>query len=626
MDPSGRRKQLKIILCLALTILAYLGLARLPDLVPKYDRIASLEDEWTGEYSRVKEGMIAGDGKRSILIFREVKLKKDGLYLFRVNAENSPGFNFGFSRGAVSPLFEKFSFPATNTILSSGNDYPRYYVADSGGVDGNAALRISFRPGHSISIRSFEVYETFRYYQALYFMLLAVMIGATLGAFWIWEPGGPGFMAALLFIVTLMAYKATVVVHFSGGDNAWYIQVARNILCSGNTNLDNYFDKIRVAEGIDINASPGPGRRLNYYTYQGASGSIYNVYPLGVSLAILPVVALEIPMGMNLLEMIKLTAMVLAAGSVALMFLAAIRVGASYGQSLVLSLTFAFATTQFSHHAPGVWSHSVTLALSLLSVLLLLRKSAPATMALAPLTALGVASRPDYIFFAACFAAYIFWSQRRLTIPYIILSLLFFAPTILWNISAYGSAIPPYYQNQTNYDGVILRIMERLFSPNRGLFIFNPIFIFSLFGTVLVWLKKGYHPIYRMAGACFLLHTIFTALISGVGGYAYGPRLNAAALGFMVILLIPAWEYINTFARPLRRAVSSIALCFVFWGFFVHLKGVVTWEPYLWNRIPCDVLNYPKRVWDWQDMQVFRTEQINKRLISGEVKTKSCPR
>ncbi|MDH5510800.1 MAG: hypothetical protein OEZ32_10655 [Nitrospinota bacterium] len=539
-------------------------------------------------------------------------------------AKNTPGFHFGFSPGPLKPLREVFRFRASNTNLSTGYASERYYVGGSGGLDGEAVVRISFGRGGARSVNSFDVYEITRHYWVLYYLLLATVIMFTLWAFWIWGHW-TGFSAALLFMITLVAYKAVVVMAYGVGDNTWYVKVTRNIIYHGDARLNIDSDDQLPFKGPDDSVTTGHGRRINQYTYQNASGAFYNLYPLGVSLAILPIVALEIPMGLDWYETYITTAIVLAAFSVMLLFLVSTALNTGIAQSLALSIVFAFTTTHFSHHTTGIWSHSVTLAISLISVLLLLRNSTMATLSLAPFTSLAVASRPDYVFFAACFAVYIFWRQRRLAVPYVLLSLLFFAPIVVWNTVAFGTIIPPYYQNQTDFVGAPLRIIERLVSPNRGIFIFNPIFLFSFIGAALVWRKKEYHPIFKMAGACFILHTLFTALINGVGGWSYGPRLNAATMGYMALLLIPVWDCIKTLGRPLRVLVSSIALCFVFWGFFVHLKGVVNWEVHKWNASPCDVMFYPERAWDWNDMQIFRTGQINNSIASGELIISSCP-
>jgi hypothetical protein len=106
-----------------------------------------------------------------------------------------------------------------------------------------------------------------------------------------------------------------------------------------------------------------------------------------------------------------------------------------------------------------------------------------------------------------------------------------------------------------------------------------------------------------------------SAFVHWWGGHAYGPRLLADAVPFLVYAALPVvpalWPRRRgpgeaAGRRPLRAAAAGALLAALAWSLFVHGRAARSWEPWTWNGEPIDVDRHPERLWDWQDPPFFR--------------------
>jgi hypothetical protein len=144
-----------------------------------------------------------------------------------------------------------------------------------------------------------------------------------------------------------------------------------------------------------------------------------------------------------------------------------------------------------------------------------------------------------------------------------------------------------------------------LVSPSRGLLIFTPVFLFSIWG--MIWsLKTRWRA--RLSGyliAVVIAHWLLLGVYFRVwfGGHCYGPRLFTDLTPFFIFFLVPVLLQMRESASW-RRVPSIVFMVLLCASVFIHSRGALTIQVYLWNVAPAPVDE--NRVWDWRDPQFLR--------------------
>src|SRR6185369_5431606 len=152
-------------------------------------------------------------------------------------------------------------------------------------------------------------------------------------------------------------------------------------------------------------------------------------------------------------------------------------------------------------------------------------------------------------------------------------------------------------------------LVGNLVSPNRGLFVFVPVFLFSVWG-VLEALRSSR----RQAALLRALAIVVVAhwlMISSIGskwwaGWSFGPRNFMDVLPLFVVLLVPAIDAFGELSARARVAVGSVASLAVAWSLFVSIYGANAMAPHVWSFEPFNIDRHPERLWEWHDMQILR--------------------
>ena len=93
------------------------------------------------------------------------------------------------------------------------------------------------------------------------------------------------------------------------------------------------------------------------------------------------------------------------------------------------------------------------------------------------------------------------------------------------------------------------------------------------------------------------------------GGHCYGPRLLTDAVPCLILLTIPALDWI---ARAAALRVAFAAL--VAWSCFVQAVGAFCYPGSRWDETPVAVGSRPSRLWDWRDSPITRSLAAGPRL------------
>jgi len=352
-------------------------------------------------------------------------------------------------------------------------------------------------------------------------------------------------------------------------------------------------------------------------------GRPYNRYPVGTSLLILPVVwtadqllpATETPM-VRALWIASIAAKVLAALSVALLYVLLVELTDRPWLALALALTFGFATVHLPIHAGGLFTHNAVIPVLLAALLLLVVDDGRhAAWAALPLV-LAFTTRPTCAPVIVLLSAFVAYHRPQAWRTYALLGATCVVAFVAWALWVYGTVLPPYY---FSYDHTAPYVMSlprfaqglvgHLVSPNRGLFMFTPVLVFSLWGMAAACSSRSPHAaLYRTLAVGVVLHWIMISFLARKwwAGWSVGPRHLAEIVPLLVVLLVPAIDAVRTSSRSVKLAIAPIAAAAFLWGLFVAMHGATSPAPLFWNASPTNVDEHPERVWDWHDMQILR--------------------
>ena len=425
-------------------------------------------------------------------------------------------------------------------------------------------------------------------------------------------------------IITTLIFLSTLAIYTSSrdtiplSDSRWSVYVALSVIREGNTNLDEYAELIASHDN---------------YAVLEADGHLHSLFPLGTPLLAIPAVFAAdrlSPLLLNLdlhehmrvvrdriaanLELFN-ASFFAAAASVVIYWIG--RLYLDRIRSLVLVFIFAFCTSMWSTASRALWQHGPSvLMLSIALYLLLAAEKKPRLVQFASLPlAYAYVIRPTNSISILFLTAYVFIAFRRYFPKYLFWAALIAMPFVLSNFIIYGSIFSPYYlpQRLDLFSPTIREALAgNLISPARGLFIYSPIFLFSIYGIFLK-IKKSQFGLLDLAltGILFFHWLAISSFPHWNGGHSFGPRFFTDMLPYLIYYLIPVLMAIPDPATFRTLPLSLLFTILLLFSFFIHLRGAT--QPSAasgWNRgyenIVEDINSAPQRVWDWSDLQFLR--------------------
>ena len=430
-------------------------------------------------------------------------------------------------------------------------------------------------------------------------------------------------------------------------DSRWTIHTALSLLHHGDGNLDEYLPLLVRDQFYAIECVTATKARS--YPLASAdecpAGHYYNFYPVAVAMMAAPAVfALEhaLPLAQPLIRPLiphlpeKLrrdmprsflegdlvggapvaeivVASWITALSVALMYLVA-REFLAVGASLAIAGLCAFATPAWSTASRGLWQHGPSMLLLALVLWLAVRADRDSRwirFAGAP-AALAFYVRPTNAVWLAAITLFVLARHRRYLWAYLLGMLPVVALFSAIDLSIYGHLLAPYsFPQRAAAPGLSVlpsaeALAGNLISPARGLFLFVPLFLLSVYGA---WLKPQW-PAARdlrpyLAGALVAHYLLICSYTDWWGGHCFGPRYFTDVVPLLVFFLIPVVP------RMTGRGGRARLLCGVFCtlsavSIFIHCEGAINWECMRWNTSPVQIREAPWRIWDWHDIQFLR--------------------
>ncbi|MDP3980332.1 MAG: hypothetical protein Q8Q33_02840 [Chlamydiota bacterium] len=421
------------------------------------------------------------------------------------------------------------------------------------------------------------------------------------------------WIPVILFLFIFIVHWRSPVI--TSTDSVWSIYTAESITQEYNTNLDEYEDTIELHM---------------HYAIERVNQHYYNTFPLGTSLICVPFVmaidgALAIPIiqehyqdKTGIHKIIRATdiyglvermiASIIVAMSAILIYLIALS-SLEQRSALFLSLLFAFCTPAWSTASRALWQHGPSMLMLTLTLYIIVKaQKRPWTIVLAgiPLS-FSYIIRPTNAISIIILSIYIIIKYRSFFLYYAGFGLMIMIPFFLYNLNIYANLLSPYYMpgriglNPDFYEA----LAANLFSPARGLLIYSPVLLLTVFGFKLK--SKQNDLLYKLIAVIIIAHWIsISSFPHWWAGHSYGPRFFTDMIPYFMFLLIPSFKWLSHARGPMKFICMVLCIMSISISGFIHARGALSFEANEWNDKPQNVDAFPDRIWEWKDPQFMR--------------------
>lgn len=381
---------------------------------------------------------------------------------------------------------------------------------------------------------------------------------------------------------------------------------------------------------LDLDAFRGSyftGLGGQYAFVEAPNGHLTSVFPIGTAILTFPAYAVVYavagppPITSASFEPArrsyeKVLAALIAALCVVLFLLCAELIGTTM-QAAIATAVFALATSMWTIGSQALWQHGPVNLFVLAMTFALLRAERARTPwgLLLWLLAAGACGgflpviRPTALLFSFAGLAFALWTLRARAWPFVLSFAVAIAPGLAWNMYFFHAFAGGYRVNTEAFSAAPLAALVAfgglLISPSRGLFVFSPVLLYSLWGFAAAARSRAQSSrLFVMLGVAGLaLILMYSFFAYWWAGFAYGPRFltDLAAIGaLLLVFIIPKNPLANRFA------LCAFVVLFTF-SVAVQIAGANSGAAGAdWNAIPVSVDRMPTRLWQLADSQIQR--------------------
>ena len=415
-----------------------------------------------------------------------------------------------------------------------------------------------------------------------------------------------------------VAERATVAVFLGVLALAVYMGNGRYISAPDTT--PNELLPISLLERGDLHFDEFATKRESLpYFYVMKNDRVISFYPIVPGLLNVPAHAIARAAEADVYELryalAKLTASTVVAFSVSFLFLALIQVCKRPVTAAVIALIYAFCTHAWSVASQGLWQHGPSLLFLSLALWLLMAPHRRWLPLVGLFLGLAVFNRPSNLMFALPVTLYMAKHERRrlplflafAAIPAFVMAL--YSQTYWGSLLALGQGHRLEGRHGPHHTYFLASLLPGLagvlFSPNRGLLVFSPIFLVATpFWLSALW-RRGPNPLWGYLAVGAFLHLLLYASWSvWWGGWSFGYRLLIEMLPVLILFLAIAWECwasLRVWRQSLFWALAAASL-------YVQILGAYAY-PSDWNAA-MDVDANPGICWSLADTELGRCQAI----------------
>ena len=278
--------------------------------------------------------------------------------------------------------------------------------------------------------------------------------------------------------------------------------------------------------------------------------------------------------------------------------------------AILTTIIFAFGTLTWAISSQSLWQHGTSEILLIIMLLCIVKneisKNTTNFVIIGLCSGLFIFNRPSDTFLLLPILWYV-WIKKEEIYAFLFWAFVSGVPFLVYNIIIFGSVFGGYNTIATAYAiqpinivSTVNKILVLFVSPNRGLFVYSPILILSVWGMWILWKsdKSTVRSVLLISIPSILLLAIFHSihLDTLAGGYTYGPRYLIGAIPFLCLFCGYSLEKVRGkvwVIFGMLLAISIVVQAIGAWGY-----------PYSeWNQR--SDLRDKDRVWDIEDVQII---------------------
>jgi hypothetical protein len=336
---------------------------------------------------------------------------------------------------------------------------------------------------------------------------------------------------------------------------------------------------------------------------------VVSLYPIATGVLNTPVFfaasLLGVDLSANVVPLTHVTSSVIAALSVVLMYTCFIQFGTSKNTAVFLTLCFAVGTAVWSLNSRSLFQHGAAVLFITAALAALLSRRPRLVAAAGLLLGLAVATRPTNVVIAGALALYVFRHERRAFAAFAALAAIPAALVVWYSWVYWGSPLAlGQGQGLSGFTASepLSAAAGLLLSPNRGLLVFSPIFLFSLgYSIYLVWRRTGHPLLHYLVWSGVLLYALYTLWSDWAGGHTFGYRYMIELVPGLMLVLAACWP---RFIQPVRAMRAAFLIAMVA---SVYVNGIgADAAPCGFDDEPNNIDMHHERLWDVADGEIAR--------------------
>lgn len=397
-----------------------------------------------------------------------------------------------------------------------------------------------------------------------------------------------------LVLILFIAFASVIFANnrYTGSDPRATLLVTESIIKRGTIKLDHY-----GAEALDRYGYAVHKKNDHYYYY----------FPIGTSLASIPIVAVANGVGLDMISSEPAVQIFIASltSIITLLFLYKFaNLFLNVNTALLISSAFWFGTSFSSTAGTALWSHNFATLFSLMAIYFSVRAAklnAPQLWYLiASLLFAAYLCRPTAALLSPFVLFFLFTYSRVAALKTSLLLASLLGAFILFSIYELGQVLPDYYLPKRLAGGHFYEALYgNLLSPARGILIYSPFIAFAwLFFkySQKPWeLKKSW----LLIGLAWpVLHLVFISRFPHWwAGWSYGARFMTDVLPGLFLLTLYAWP--TNFKPKMAKVLSGILFASCVFAIIVNSgQGLFNKYTAQWNADP-NIDQYPEYLFDW---------------------------
>ncbi len=337
----------------------------------------------------------------------------------------------------------------------------------------------------------------------------------------------------------------------------------------------------------------------------GPNDHVCSIFPPGVAFLAFPFFAPFVfagadPLNLGLLVRVGHVAAATIEVIATLLLWSVLRRFVSARWALVLVLLYFLGTSVRTVASQALWQHAgVHLAIALALWLVFQARPVALWREFAAGVALGFGAvvRQTTGLLVPFFPA----AHVRATIFAVIGAAIGVVPLLVYNAVAFGDPLEQGYGTKPFDTSPLIGLYGLLFSPSRGLFVYEPYMLFA-FATIVLLRPGREHLELRLLSLAYAWAAtaiLYSTYAEWWGGRVFGPRfLDDLAPALFVLL---AWGIGHGLLA--RRAVRALFGLCAAWSLLIFQAAAFVYDQNTWDLNPTNINVDPARLLDWSDPQ-----------------------